>query len=36
MLLGHDAAMHFHDSNDDARAWLQSVLDAAEAGEVGA
>jgi hypothetical protein len=27
MLLGHEAALHFHDSNEDARAWLLSVLD---------
>ena len=30
LLLGHEAALHFHDSNRDARAWLQSVLDAPE------
>jgi len=34
LLLGNEAAMHFHDDNDDAREWLQSVLDAPEAGEV--
>ena len=34
MLLGHEAALHFYDTNDDARIWLQSVLDAAGAGEV--
>ena len=27
MLLGHEAAMHFHDHDIDARAWLLSVLD---------
>ena len=27
MLLGHEAALHFHDSDEDARAWLLSVLD---------
>jgi|LakMenEpi03Aug12_release.lakeMendotaPanAssembly.Ray.scaffolds.fasta_scaffold96433_5 hypothetical protein len=26
MLLGHEAATHFHDSNEDARAWLLSLL----------
>ena len=30
MLLGHEAAMHFHDDNAAAKAWLQSVLDAPE------
>lgn len=34
LLLGNEAVMHFHDDNDDAREWLQSVLDAPEAGEV--
>ena len=28
LLLGHEAALHFHDDNDAAKAWLQSVLDA--------
>ena len=32
LLLGNDAASHFCDDNDDARAWLQSVLDAPEVG----
>ena len=32
MLLGHEAAMHFHDDDDAAKAWLQSVLDAPEVG----
>ena len=27
MLLGHEAALHFHDDDNDARAWLLSVLD---------
>ena len=27
MLLGHEAATHFHDTDSDARAWLLSVLD---------
>ena len=27
MLLGHEAALHFHDDDIDARAWLLSVLD---------
>jgi hypothetical protein len=26
MLLGHEAALHFHDDDNDARAWLLSVL----------
>jgi len=30
LLLGNEAAMHFLDDNDDAREWLQSVLDAPE------
>ena len=30
MLLGHEAALHFHDDDYDAREWLQSVLDAPE------
>jgi len=30
LLLGNDAALHFCDDNDDAREWLQSVLDAPE------
>lgn len=33
LLLGNEAAMHFLDDNDDAREWLESVLDAPEAGE---
>lgn len=34
LLLGNKAAMHFNDDNAAAREWLQSVLDAPEAGEV--
>ena len=32
LLLGHEAATHFCDDDDSARAWLQSVLDAPEVG----
>ncbi len=32
LLLGDEAALHFYDDADAAKAWLQSVLDAPEAG----
>ena len=32
LLLGHEAALYFYDDDAAAKAWLQSVLDAPEAG----